>query len=126
MKPPNQITGCLSLLRHPARLTQIVGRSSMHTAAVIVLCFAATAAAGFLLAGFCALLAHDDADLQRLQDKVAEARRVGRWEAYWTMRREALRASDVLSHWRTRPEVRRSIWLGLAFGIITLIAVQFL
>ena len=94
----------------------------MHTAAVIVLCVAAAAAAGFLLGGFCALLAHDDADLRRFEDKVAEAKRVGPWEAYFTMRREALRLSDVVSHWRTRAEVRRSIWIGLASGAVAVIA----
>ena len=110
----------------PPPLTRSVGLFNMHAAAVIVLCFAGTAAAGFLLAGFCALLAHDDADLRRFQDRVAEARRIGRWEAYWAMRRESFHISDCVSHWRTRPEVRRSIWLSLVLGLITAIAALFL
>jgi len=62
----------------------------MDTALIITVCLSGTVGAGCLLAGFCALLAHDDADLRRLQEKVTEARRVSRWAAYRTARREAL------------------------------------
>ncbi len=97
----------------------------MHTATIIIVCLTATVAAGSLLGGFCALLAHDDADLQRFKEKVANARRVSHWAAYWTARREALPISAVVSHWRTRPEVRRWIWIGLAFALVALIAARF-
>ncbi len=97
----------------------------MHTAAVITLCLTATVAAGALLAGFCALLAHDDADLQRFEEKVAAARRVSRWAAYWTARREALPISAIVSHWRARPEVRRWIWIGLASALVAIVAARF-
>src|SRR5579859_6605029 len=98
---------------------------SMHIAAVITLCFSATLGAGFLLAGLVALLSLDDADRQRYQEKVAEARRVGGWKEYWAIR-DVLPLSQVVSHWRTRPESRRLIWIGLAFGIVTLVAAFFI
>ncbi len=98
----------------------------MHTAAVIILCFAATASAGLLFAGLAALLAHDDAQLRRIQERVAAARRGGYWHAYFTMRAEVSRISDIVSHWRTRSEARWSVWLGLAFGVVAIIAAQFL
>ena len=98
----------------------------MHTAGIITLCFASTLAAGFLLAGFCALLAHDDADERRFNEKLAKAKRKGPWQEYLTMRREALRFSQVVSHWRSRPEVRLSIWLGLVSGVIAVGASLFI
>jgi hypothetical protein len=51
--------------------------------------FAATLAGGFLLAGFCALLAHDDADERGFNEKLAEAKSKGPWQEYLTMRWEA-------------------------------------
>ena len=96
----------------------------MHTAAVITLCFSATLGAGFLLAGFVALLSLDDADQQRYREKVADAKRVGGWKEYWAIR-DSLPLSQIVSHWRTRPESRRLILIGLAFGIVTLVAAFF-
>lgn len=98
----------------------------MHIAAIITVCFGATLTAGFLLGGFCALLAHDDEDLRRFCEKMAEAEQKGFWQKYLTMRREALRMSQIVAHWRSRSEVRQSIWVGLACAVITLIAAQFI
>jgi len=98
----------------------------MHITAIITLCFSATLSAGFLLAGFAALLSQDDVDHRRFEQKVSEARRFGSWKVYRTMRRESLPISQIAAHWRTRSEVRRLIWIGLAFSIATFIAAQFI
>ncbi len=78
------------------------------------------------MAGLVTLLAHDDDEIRRIQERVAAAGRVSAWRAYFTMRAEASRISDIVSHWRTRPETRLSVWIGLAFGVVAIIAAELL
>jgi hypothetical protein len=98
----------------------------MHTAVIIIVCFAATFAAGLLMAGLVTLFAHDAEQLRVFHQKLAEARQKGRWEAHWAVRRESLPISQIISNWKDRPNTRRIIWTGVAFGVITFIACQFI
>jgi hypothetical protein len=104
----------------------LLGTPNMHTSAIIIVCFGTTLTAGFLLAGYVALLAPDDEDRRRLRDEMAAAKQKGNWEEYLVARRGALRISQIGSHWRNRPDARRSIWVGLTSGIITLVAAKFI
>jgi hypothetical protein len=98
----------------------------MHTAAIIIVCFGAVFTAGFLLAGFAALLTPDDDELKRFKQELAAAKQKGIWEEYLAMRRGALPFSHLPPHWRSRPDARRSIWIGFVSAVITLIAAQFI
>jgi hypothetical protein len=98
----------------------------MHTAATIIVCLGATLTAAFLLAGYIALLSPDQDDLLRFKQEMDAAKQKGAWEQYRMMRRGTLRIPQIVSHWRSRPSVRRSILIGLASGIITFIAAQFI
>ena len=97
----------------------------MHIAAVIIVCIAGTTAAGFLSAAFIALIVHDDAEIHQLQEEYAEARRKGPLEE-WLWGWKVFRLSQVACHWRSRSEVRMSVWVGLISSAVAIIAVQFL
>jgi hypothetical protein len=93
----------------------------MHTALVIIVSLAAVPAAGFLLAGYAALLSLDESELKAFREEMANAKKKGGLNSYFPVRRP-IRFSDIPKHWRTRPDARRAIWIGLFFGLITLIA----
>ena len=96
----------------------------MHAVAIATLCLAATLGIGFLLAGFCALLAHHDGEIRRFQTEYARARDRGPWQEYlahWRIYTPPM----IVAHWQTRPEVRKSVWVGVIASLIATVAAHF-
>ena len=65
------------------------------------------------------------ADLKRRADERRTSGLYNAYENYQWLRREAMPLSLILAHWRSRPEVRRTIYRGLALLLAALISVQF-
>lgn len=97
----------------------------MSTIALIITCIAGLCSFAFFTAGFVALLSPDDSEIADFQKRYEQHSFRGilaplqRW--LW-LRREALPISNVIMHWRARPEVRRLIWLGLLFFVGAMVA----
>jgi hypothetical protein len=100
----------------------------MSTFALVFTCFAGMFAFGFLIAGYVALLSLDQSEIEDLHRRGEQHRTpgfLGAVKHYFWLRREHLLLSRIITHWRTRPNVRRYIWLGLAFLIASVISGQF-
>ena len=100
----------------------------MSTFALVFTCFAGMFAFGFLFAGYAALLSLDQSEITDLHRRAEQQRTPGFFgavEHYFWLRREVLPLSRIITHWRSRPDVRRSIWLGLAFLVAAAISAQF-
>lgn len=102
----------------------------MSTFALVVTCFAGLFAFGFLFAGCLTLCALDQTEREELQHKMRKLPPPGILEAFFFPFSRHPEVAEMLlanlpTHWRTRPDARRAIWLGLAFLAIALIAGQF-
>ena len=100
----------------------------MSTFALIFTCFAGLFAFGFLFAGYAALLSLDQSETEDFHRRAEQHRTPGFFGAihhYFWLRREALPVSRIITHWQTRPDVRRYIWLGIGFLITAIISGQF-
>jgi hypothetical protein len=100
----------------------------MSTFALIFTCFAGMLAFGFLFAGFAALVSLDQSEMEDLHRRSAPHRSPGfldSVENYFRLRREVLPPSRIITHWRTRPDVRRYVWLGLGLAAAAVVAGQF-
>jgi hypothetical protein len=100
----------------------------MSTFALIFTCFAGMFAFGFLFAGYAALLSLDMTEIDDFNRRLSQIPSRGFFAAvhrYCWMRREVLPLRRIVTHWRTRPDAWRAIWLGLAFLISAAISVQF-
>jgi hypothetical protein len=97
----------------------------MHIAAVITVCLAGTVGGGFVMAALITLLLHDDAEAREFQKEYAEASRRGPWHAYM-MHWRVFRVSWIISHWKTRPEARIAVWVGLVASAIAVVAAEFM
>ncbi len=78
------------------------------------------------MAGYLALLSPDQSeidDLKRRLERVQYRGLLAPIRRLQWIRRDTLPVSQIIIHWRTRPEVRRLIWLGLLFSAITFILV---
>ena len=100
----------------------------MNTLALIITCIAGAFAFAFLLAGYVALLSQDQSEIDDFQRRYSELTSrgiAGYFKRLRWVRREALPISQIVSRWRTRPEVRRLIWVGLLALAVALISGHF-
>jgi hypothetical protein len=95
----------------------------METGALIATSIVATTAFACLLAGLCGLLSPDEQDINRLRKEVREAMSRGRLETYITMQWSKLHLSQIVLHWRSRPGIRRLVWMGLTCFLLALLGV---
>jgi hypothetical protein len=98
---------------------------AMQTAPLVMTCVLGMASFACLIAGLCALLSPDDADIKRIEEKLAQARLQGPLEEVRVARRESVRLSDIVSHWRSRPSVRSLFYVGLACFLLALFTGRF-
>ena len=100
----------------------------MSTLELVFTCFVGQFGAGYLIAGFVMLLSFDQAkvaDLKRRADERLASGLYSAHENYQWLRRKVLPLSVILAHWRSRPEVRSTIYRGLAFLLAALISGHF-
>jgi len=101
----------------------------MNAALLIITCISGTLAFACLLAGYCGLLSQDQSEIDEFQRRYRELSFRGvlaplrRWR--WVRREAPPTPSQIGAHWRSRPQVRRLICLGLIFFIIALITGHF-
>lgn len=80
------------------------------------------------MAGFTALLSQEQSEIDDFQRRYRELNFRGllgvfrRWR--W-IKCESMPDSQIITHWRMRPEVRWSIYMGLLFFVIALISGHF-
>jgi len=103
-------------------------RQTMSTVALVITCITGLCSFAFLTAGYVALLSQEQsevADFRRRYEQLSFRGVLAPFQRWMWLRREALPISRVIGHWRTRPEVRRLIWLGLLFFAVALISGHF-
>jgi hypothetical protein len=100
----------------------------MNTIALIVTCVSGSCSFACLIAGYAALLSADQRELDdfKRRYRALEFRGTLAWLRRWSWaRREALPLSQVVNHWRTRPEVRRLIYVGCVCFLVALVSGHF-
>jgi len=102
---------------------------TMNTFALIITCFAGLFAFAFLAAGCMSIVAPDEDESAENRRKLAELPSRGlaaQIQRYCYSRYLASRyLSRIGSHWCTRPQARRLVWIGLVFFVTALISGQF-
>jgi len=89
----------------------------MHTLLLILAIHGLLFGFGFLLAGFCNLIASEEAERAQFKKDYEEARRKGFMEAWICerqFRRDFVGSERLGKNWTQRPDARKYIYVGLA------------